>query len=208
VGAAGLVENIARPEGNLTVFSVSASASFVGKWVQLLKTVVPQMSRIAMVSDIGLAVPGQINVYIPPIEAAAKEMGIEAVRIAVRTPAESAVAIRAFAEQPNGGLAVLPPIGSLEGPIIRLAVEHKLPSIGLSRIEAEVGTLLAYSGDNISVFRDAATYLDRILRGAKVGDLPVRFPTKYLLIVNLKTAKTIDLEVPPAVLAIADEVIE
>jgi putative tryptophan/tyrosine transport system substrate-binding protein len=117
--AGGLVKSIARPEGNLTGFT-NAFASFGGKWVQLLKAVVPQMSRIAMISDISLAVPGQSGL-IPPMEAAAKEMGIEAVQITVRTPAEAAVAIRAFAEQPNGALAVVPPMGDLEGPVIRLA---------------------------------------------------------------------------------------
>jgi putative tryptophan/tyrosine transport system substrate-binding protein len=205
--AGGLVKSMARPEGNVTGFT-NALPSFGGKWVQLLKAVAPQMSRIAMVSDISLAVPGQIYGLIPPIEAAAKAMGIEAVRIAARTPAEAAVAIRAFAEQPNGGLAVVPPMGTLEGPVISLAAEHKLPSVGLTRVEADIGTLLSYGADNILVFRDAATYVDRILRGAKVGDLPVQFATKFELIVNLKTAKTIGLEVPRALLALADDVIE
>jgi len=201
----GFGKSIARPEGNATGFTnqFGASATFGAKWVQLLKAAAPQMSRIAIVMDISLS--GN-----PPlvIETAAREMGIEPVRIAVRTPDEVATAIRVFAAQPNGGVIVRPPMGPFMYPVVSLAAEYKLPSIGGSRVEADVGTLLSYGENDFPMFRDAATYVDRILQGAKVGDLPVQFANKLELIINLKTAKTIGLEVPRALLAIADEVIE
>jgi putative tryptophan/tyrosine transport system substrate-binding protein len=200
----GLVENIARPEGNITGFT-NVFPSVGGKLVDLLKAVAPQISRIAIVSDVGLA---RAPPTLPAVEEAAREMGIEAVRIAARTPAEVHVAIQEFAERPNGGLLVIPPMGPLEGHIIDLAAWYKLPSIGLSRVEAEVGTLLSYGSDNISVLKDAATYVDRILHGAKVRDLPVQLASKFEPVVNLKTAKKIGLDVPPALLAVADDVIE
>jgi putative tryptophan/tyrosine transport system substrate-binding protein len=201
----GLVKSLARPEGNVTGFT-NLFVSFGGKWVELLKAVVPQISRTGIVADPSFTGFGPRG-YFPSIEAAAKAMAIEPVRIPVRTPAEVANAIRAFAEQPNGGLLVMPgaPVPIL---IYKLAVEYKLPSIGSGREDAANGALLSYGSNRISMFRDAATYVDRILRGAKVGDLPVQFPTKFELIVNLKTAKTIGLDVPHELLALADEVIE
>jgi putative tryptophan/tyrosine transport system substrate-binding protein len=199
----GLVKSIARPEGNATGFAnqFGAGGGFGAKWVELLKAAAPQISRIAIVTSAG----GPF----PVIETAAKEMGIEPVRIAaVRTRDEVATAIRLFAAQPNGGVVVRPGMSGLISSVVTLAHEYKLPSIGGSRVEAEVGTLLSYGENNISVYRDVATYVDRILRGAKIADLPVQFATKFELIVNLKTAKTIGLEVPPNLLALADEVIE
>jgi putative tryptophan/tyrosine transport system substrate-binding protein len=201
----GLVKSLASPEGNVTGFT-NLFASFGGKWLDLLKQVAPQISRTGIVTDPSIAGFGPRG-YFPSIEAAAKANAIEPVQIPVRTPAEVAHAIPAFAEQPNGGLVIMPgvPVPIL---IYKLAVEYKLPSIGSGREDAANGALLSYGSNRISMFRDAATYVDRILRGAKVGDLPVQFPTKFELIVNLKTAKTLSLAVPSSILALADEVIE
>jgi putative ABC transport system substrate-binding protein len=199
----GIVKSVARPEGNATGF-INLFASIGGKWVELLKEVAPQISRIAVVWD-----PGYTAGYFASswIETTAEAMAIERVPISVRSPAEVAEAIPAFAAQPNGGL-VVPPLAALQIPIYKLAVEYKLPSIGSAREDAANGALLSYGPNRIDVFRDAATYVDRILRGAKPGDLPVQFPTKFEMVVNLKTAKAIGIELPTSILLRADEVIE
>jgi putative ABC transport system substrate-binding protein len=202
--ANGTVNNVARPEGNATGFS-NLFSSIGGKWVELLKEVAPQISRIAVVSN------PSYERSPPPVQAsietAAKAMAIEQVPIAARSAAEIAEAIPAFAARPNGGLLVRAtavfPIS-----IYKLAVEYRLPSIGSEREDAVNGALLSYGANRASLFRQGATYVDRILRGAKVGDLPVQFPTKFELVVNLKTAKAIGVTVPPIVYAHADEVIE
>ena len=200
----GIVKSDASPEGNATGFT-NLFASFSGKWVQLLKEVAPQISRIAVVWDRGYTAG-----YFAPasIETAVKAMAIEPVPIPVRSPAEIAQAIPAFAAQPNGGLLVMPMVGVLQIPIFKLAVEYKLPTIGSGREYAANGALLSYGSNRTNLFRDAATYVDRILRGAKVGDLPVQYPTRFELTVNLKTAKALGLTIPPNLLALADEVIE
>jgi putative tryptophan/tyrosine transport system substrate-binding protein len=200
----GFGKSIARPEGNATGFTNRFGASDISaKWVQFLKEAAPQISRIAIVADISL-----LDAPDPVIETAAKEMGIELVRIAVRTRDEVTTALRVFAAQPNGGVIVRPPMGPLMAPVISLAAEYKLPSIGASFVDTDAGTLLSYGENDFPMFSDAATYVDRILRGAKVGDLPVQFAGKVELIINRKTAKTIGLEVPPNLLALADRVIE
>jgi putative ABC transport system substrate-binding protein len=201
----GVIKNIARPEGNVTGFT-NLFASFGSKWLDLLKEVAPQISRIGIVSDPGVVGLGPRG-YFLSIATAAKEKAMEAVPIRVRTPAEVAQSIPSFAVQPNGGLLVMP-MGALQIPIFKLAIEYKLPSIGSGREDAANGALLSYGSNRIDMFRDAATYVDRILRGAKAGDLPVQFPTKFELIINLKTAKALGLTVPPILLALADEVIE
>jgi putative ABC transport system substrate-binding protein len=202
--ANGTVNNAARPEGNATGFT-SSFTSIGGKWVELLKEVAPQISRIAVVSN-----PSYIGGRTPPIradiETAAKVTAIELVPIAVRSPAEVAEAIPAFAAQPNGGLLVSAQgTADFQIPLYKLAVDYKLPSIGA---DAPNGALLSYGSNRASLFRQVATYVDRILRGAKVGDLPVQFPTKFELVVNLKTAKALGLTIPPTMLTLADEVIE
>jgi putative tryptophan/tyrosine transport system substrate-binding protein len=203
---AGIVKSVARPEGNVTGFT-NLFASFGGKWLDQLKEVAPQISRVAVVQDSSFPLGIGPGGYFASFETSAKAMAIEAVLIRVRTPAEAAQAISAFAAQPNGGLLVMP-MGILYISIYKLAAEYKLPSIGSTRNDAASGALLSYGANIDDLFRDAATYVDRILRGAKAGDLPVQFPVKFELIVNLKTAKAIGLEVPRTLLALADEVIE
>jgi putative ABC transport system substrate-binding protein len=203
---ARVVKSVARPEGNVTGFT-NLFVSFGGKWLELLKEVAPQISRIAVVQDssfpIGLGPGG----YFASIETSAKAMAIEVVVIRAGTPAEVAQALPAFAAQPNSGLLVMP-MGALQIPIYKLAAEYKLPSIGSGRQDAANGALLSYGSNANNLFRDAATYVDRILRGAEVGDLPVQFPTRFELILNLKIAKTLGLAVPSSMLVRADEVIE
>jgi putative tryptophan/tyrosine transport system substrate-binding protein len=202
----GIVESVARPEGNVTGLT-NLFASFGGKWLDLLKEVAPQISRIAVVQDSSFPLGIGPGGYFASIETSAKAMTIEVVVIRVRTPAEAAQAIPAFAAQPNGGLLVMP-MGVLQIPIYKLAAEYKLPSIGSARDDAANGALLSYGANRNDLFRAAATYVDRILRGAKLGDLPVQFPTRFELILNLKIAKALGLEVPRTLLALADEVIE
>ena len=166
-----------------------------------------QISRVAVVWDSGYS---GYNSTLSSIETEAKAMAIELIPVPVRSPAEVAQAIPAFAAQPNGGLLVMPMRGVLSIPIYKLAVEYKLPSIGSGREEAANGALLSYGSkeNGNDLFRDAATYVDRILGGAKLGDLPVQFPTKFEMVLNLKTAKALGLTIPETLLATADEIIQ
>jgi putative tryptophan/tyrosine transport system substrate-binding protein len=203
---AGIVKSVARPEGNITGFT-NLFASFGGKWLDLLKEVAPQISRIAVVQDSSFPLGIGPGGYFASIETSAKAKAVEVVVIRVRAPAEAAQAIPAFAAQPNGGLLVMP-MGVLQIPIYKLAAQYKLPSIGSARDDAANGALLSYGANRNDLFKAAATYIDRILRGAELGDLPVQFPTRFELILNLKIAKDLSLTIPPNLLALADEVIE
>jgi ABC-type uncharacterized transport system substrate-binding protein len=203
---AGLIRNIARPEGNITGFA-SNETSLAGKWLELLKEAVPRLARVAIVfnPDLGPTVPS----YIALIEAAAPTLGVRTIRTPVRNAIDIVHAIDAFAAEPNGGLLVLPPANSaLRETIMQLAAQHRLPAIYPTRADAAEGGLLAYSTDLVDLNRNAATYVDRLLRGAKVSDLPVQFPTKFELAVNLNTAKAIGLTISEAFLLRADELIE
>jgi putative ABC transport system substrate-binding protein len=143
-------------------------------------------------------------------DAAASALGVAAIRTPIRSPVDIVRGIDAFAAEPNGGLLVLPPVsaGAIRETIIQLAQQHRLPTIYPTQADAAAGGLLAYATDVVDLYRRTATYVDRLLRGAKVSELPVQFPTKYELIVNLKTAKAIGLTIPEAFLLRADEVIE
>ncbi len=202
----GIVKSVARPEGNVTGFT-NLFASFGSKWLDLLKQVAPRISRIAVVQDSSFPLGIGPGGYFASIETSAKAMALEVVVIRVRTPAEAAQAIPAFAAQPNSGLLVMP-MGVLQIPIYKLAAEYKVPSIGSAREDAANGALLSYGANRNDLFRAAAAYVDRILRGAKLGDLPVQFPTRFELVLNLKIAKALGLEMPRTLLALADEVIE
>jgi putative tryptophan/tyrosine transport system substrate-binding protein len=148
--------------------------------------------------------------YIDSIEAAAPALSVQVIPTVVRDAVDVVRAIDAFAGEPNGGLIVLPPPPppAILDAILRLALEHRLPAIYGARFIATAGGLLVYAGDNADRSRQAASYVDRLLRGAKVAELPVQFPTKYELIVNLKTAKAIGLTIPSSFLLRADEAIE
>jgi putative ABC transport system substrate-binding protein len=205
--AIGLVRNIERPEGNTTGFS-GPEPSIAGKYLELLKEAAPRISRVAIVFNPEIA-PTAPN-YISLIEALAPPLGIQATKTPFRNAIEIVRAIDAFAAEPNGGLVILPPPGTTatRETIVPLSAQHRLPAIYPGSDDAAAGGLLAYITDTVDRHRQAASYVDRLLRGAKVADLPVQFPTKFELVINLKTAKAIGLTIPEALLLRADKVIE
>jgi putative ABC transport system substrate-binding protein len=201
-----LVKNIARPEGNVTGFS-SAGTSTAGKWLELLKEASPRLGRVAILFNPDLAPTSQT--YLTAIEPAARTLGVQTIKTPFRDAIDVVRSIDAFAAEPNGGLLMLPPPLIPERAIIvKLAAQHRLPAIYPQRAIAVEGGLIAYGADLVEQHRRAATYVDRILRWAKVSELPVQFPTKYRLVVNLKTANDASLAIPEAFLSQADEVIE
>ena len=202
----GFVESMARPGGNVTGFT-QFEYSLAGKWLELLKEIVPRVTRVAVLRDPtrGPGI-GQFAV----IQAMAPTHAVELTPIDAVDPAESqARRIAAFATSPNGGLIVT--VGGTANyryVVIAAAAKNRLPAIYPRRYFAADGGLISYGPDTIEQYRRAAGYVDRILKGEKPSDLPVQAPTKYELVINLKTAKTLGLEVPPTLLARADEVIE
>ena len=165
-----------------------------GKWLELLKEAAPRTSRVALIF-----VPGIVgDVYFPVIDAAAVALGVKVVRTPYRDAAELEYAIDAFAAEPNGGLVVVPPPprGSSRELIKRLVLKHRLPGIASSKYDATEMVMMSYGGDSVEPSRMAAIYMDRILRGAKIGELPVQFPAKLELVINLKVAKALGLDVP------------
>jgi putative ABC transport system substrate-binding protein len=204
--AAGYVESLARPGGNATGFAVY-EYSISGKWLEVLKEVAPRVTRAAVLrpSDIA-AGPGQFGT----IQALAPSLGVELRPVNVRNAAEIERALTEFAQSPNGGLIVFGSPGATihRSLIIALAAKHRLPAVYNSRFFTAAGGLISYGPDFLDQHRGAAGYVDRILKGEKPADLPVQAPTKYELVINLKTAKALGTEVPPTLLARADEVIE
>ena len=204
--AGGVVRNIARPDGNITGFT-NLFNPIAGKWVELLKSAAPHVTRIALLFN-PTATPELPLGYIGAAEAAAPAMALQLTRMPVRDDLELVRAIDAFAGEPNTGLVLLPPPAVNFGLLISLTADHKLPAMFSERAFAARGGLVSYGPITADLFRGAASYVDRILRGAKVSELPVQYPTKFELVINLKTAKSIGLTIPPALLARADEVIE
>jgi putative tryptophan/tyrosine transport system substrate-binding protein len=204
--ASGIVESIARPEGNATGFT-NLVVTIGGKWVELLKQAVPAVNRIAIVFNPEFPVT---NTFFRSIDAAAAVLALEATRTPVRNAAEIERAINRFATATNGGLILVPPPFNVSerGLIYRLAIQHRLPVFDGYSVNAVAGALISFAPDSFDPIRGAVTYVDRILRGAKPGDLPVQFPTRFKLTVNLKTAKAIGLNIPESFLLRADEVIE
>jgi len=203
---AGYVDSLARPGGNATGFIVF-EYSIAAKWLELLKEIAPGVTRVAVVRESAIAAgPGQFGV----IQAAAPSLGVELRPIDVRDAGEIERAIAAFAQGSNGGLIVTGSPGAIfhRELIIALAARHRLPATYSARFWPTDGGLISYGPDSIDPLRRAAGYVDRILRGEKPADLPVQAPTKYELVINLKTAKALGLEIPTPVLARADEVIE
>jgi len=204
--ATGLVKNIARPEGNVTGFS-SSEPTIGSKWLELLKEAAPRISRVAIVFNPDIAPTSQK--YIVAIESAADTLSVQIVKMLFRDAVDLMRSIDAFAREPNSGLLMLPPALIPDRvTILRLASQHHLPAIYPQRILAVEGGLISYNSDVADQHGRAATYVDRILRGSNVADLPVQAPTKYELVINLKTARALGLDVPPTLLARADEVIE
>jgi len=204
--SSGFVDSLARPGGNITGFTLY-EYSISGKWLALLKEIAPGMTRAAVIRDPALtAGGGQLGV----IQAVAPSVGAEVTPVNVRDAGEIERAITAFARSPNGGLIVT--ASTLAGVhrdlIIALAARYKLPAVYPIPYFARSGGLMSYGPDSVDQYRLVASYVDRILKGEKPADLPVQAPTKYELVINLKTAKTLGLEVPSTLLARADEVIE
>jgi len=203
---AGFVDNLARPGGNATGF-VNFEYGLSAKWVELLKEIAPRVTRMAVIRDPNISAgTGQFGA----IQGAASSLGLELIAVNPREASEIERAIAAFARTSNGGLITT---GSALATIHRdliigLAAKHKLPAVYYRRVFPASGGLISYGPDIIDPSRRAAGYVDRILKGEKSADLPVQAPSKYELVVNLKTAKALGLTIPPAVLARADDVIE
>jgi putative tryptophan/tyrosine transport system substrate-binding protein len=204
--AAGLVDSLARPGGNVTGFMVS-EYSMSGKWLELLKEAAPNVTRVAVLRD---ATQGSSTTYFAVIQAMAPALRVEASPVNIRDAGEIERAVAAFAHAPNGGLIVTAAgqANFHRDLIIMLAARHNLPAVYYARHFVAAGGLISYGADYIDQFQRAAGYVDRILKGEKPADLPVQAPTKYQLVINLKTAKALGHSVPPTLLARADEVIE
>jgi ABC-type uncharacterized transport system substrate-binding protein len=204
--SAGFVSNLARPGENTTGFALPEYGTTV-KWLELLKEIAPGVTRVAVVRDPALVSgTGQLAA----IQAVAPSFSVELNPVDARDPTEMERAIVAFARSANGGLIVTASPASVTHRklIIALAARHRLPAVYAFRFMAADGGLISYGPNSIDPYRRAATYVDRILKGEKPGDLPVQAPTKYELVINLKTAKAMGLTVPDSLLARADEVIE
>ena len=204
--AAGFVDSLGRPGGNATGF-MTVEHSMGGKWLELLKQIASSVTRAAVIRD--ATTPSGIGQF-GAIQTVAPSLGVEVRPVNVRDATEIARDVAAFARAPNGGLIVTASAVTQRHRelIITLAARHKLPAVYFDRSYVAAGGLISYGPDQIDQYRQAAGYVDRILKGEKPADLPVQTPTKYETVLNLKTAKTLGLDVPATVLARADEVLE
>jgi putative ABC transport system substrate-binding protein len=202
----GSVDSLARPGGNATGF-MSFEFSMAGKWLELLKEIAPSVTRVAVLRDTSQAFATS---QFATIQAMAPSLRVEVTPINMRNAAEIEQSVESFARSPDGGLIPASSAAALRHRdlIITLAARHKLPAVYWDRFFVATGGLTSYGPDLVDQFRQAAGYVDRVLKGEKPADLPVQAPTKYELVINLKAAKAIGLDVPPMLLARADEVIE
>ena len=203
---AGLVESLARPGGNVTGLSLAFEEGFAGKWVELLKEAVPRASRVAVLSDQASLVRGSLR----DMETAATALGVKLYEIGVQEASEFEGAFATMARDGAGGLIVWtsPLTLRYRAPIVQLAATRHLPAMYGFGEFARVGGLMAYGPSVREMFRRAAAYVGRILKGAKPADLPVEQPTTFELVINLKTAKALGLTIPPSLRARADQVIQ
>jgi len=203
---AGLIDSLALPGGNVTGI-MNFEYSLSSKWLELLKEIAPGVTRAAVIRN--PANPAGVAQF-GSIQTAAQSLGVEVNPVSVRDAGEIERAVVALARAANGGLIVTPSAGASVHTdlIIALAARHKLPAVYTDRFNVTRGGLLSYGPDRVDQFRRAAGYVDRILKGEKAADLPVQAPTKFELVINLKTAKALGLIIPPSLLARADEVIE
>jgi putative tryptophan/tyrosine transport system substrate-binding protein len=202
----GFAANLAHPSGNITGFTVDDSA-LGSKWAELLKEIAPRTVRVVLLFN---PVGPPLEFYMPSIQAAASSLAVQVNVATVHAKDEIEGVIAAQARNAGGGLIVMPNAFNTKNRelIIALAGRYGIPAIYYARYSAESGGLIAYSSDYIEQFRQAAGYIDRILKGTKPADLPVQAPTKFELVINLKTARALELSVPDKLLALADEVIE
>ena len=203
---AGFVENLARPGGNATGFSLF-DYSMGGKWLELLKQIAPGVTRVAVIRD--PETPQGVGQF-SAVHSLAPSLGLDVSPVNAREPSEIERTLKAIAQVPNSGLIVTGSNIALvhRDLIIKLANQYKLPTVYPLRLFAVAGGLICYGAEAIEPHKRAAGYVDRILKGEKPADLPVQAPTKYELVINLKTAKALGLTIPPSLLARADDVIE
>jgi putative ABC transport system substrate-binding protein len=205
--ASGIVPRLNQPGGNVTGFA-TFEPSLAGKWLELLSEIAPGLKRAAIMFNPDI---NPVSVYfMPSFETAARSLKVEAITAPIRSDAEIETAIIALGREPGGGLVVTADafVVARRAPIILAAARNNVPVVYLLSEYVRDGGLLSYGPDQVDISRRAATYVDRILRGEKPGDLPVQFPTKFEMVVNLKTAKALGLAIPPSIMLRADEVIE
>jgi putative tryptophan/tyrosine transport system substrate-binding protein len=204
--ASGIVARLDRPSGNITGFGIF-EASLGGKWLQLLSEIAPGLNRVAVMFNPDMA---PVSAYMTSLQTAARSLKVVPIITPVHSDGEIETAIIALGREPRAGLVVMPDAWMIlhRVPIILAAARNNVPAVCHLSDFARDGGLLSYGVDRVDIFRRAATYVDRILRGAKPAELPVQFPTKFEMVVNLKTAKALGLAVPQSILLSADEVIE
>jgi putative tryptophan/tyrosine transport system substrate-binding protein len=203
----GFVASLARPGGNITGF-IFTEPTMAGKWLELLKEIAPRVARVAMLFNPASATHSEY--WLNPFKTAAPSFGVDAIAAPVRDRSKLEAVIAAQAREPNSGLIAMPDsfMDAHRVEVTSLAARYRLPAVYPFRLFTEVGGLLSYGIDRTDNFRRAATYADRILKGAKPSELPVQAPIKFELVINLKTAKAIGLEVPLHLQQLADEIIE
>jgi putative ABC transport system substrate-binding protein len=205
----GFVASLPRPGGNITGF-INFESSLSGKWIEMLKDIVPRVTGAALIFNPETA--PYFAYYLQPFEAAARSSAVEPMAAPVRTAADIERIVASLGDRPDSGLVVMPDAFTstqrILDLIVALAARHRVPTIYPARDHVAAGGLVSYGIDTVDLFRQAPTYVDRILKGAKPADLPVQLPTKFELAVNLKTAKTLGLDMPATLLGRADEVIE
>jgi putative ABC transport system substrate-binding protein len=203
--ASGLVERLDRPSGNITGFA-SNEATLGGRWLELLSEIAPGLKRAAIMFNPDLLA----SIYMPSFETAARSLKVEPIISPVHSDVEIETAISALGREPGAGLLVIGDAFTTvhRAPIILAGARNNVPAVYNASFFARDGGLLSYGVDRVDIIRRAASYVDRILRGEKPGDLPVQFPTKFEMFLNLKTAKALSITVPASLLARADEVIE
>ena len=204
----GFITNMSRPGGNITGFT-NFEASMVGKWVEMLKEMAPGISRVTFLFNPQTA-PYVTRFYQEPLEASARSLRIEPWAASVSSAADIESTIAKFSREGDGGLIVMPDSFNIvhRERTIALAAQYRLPAISPYRFAVQEGGLMSYGVEQVALFRQAASYVDRLLKGAKPAELPVQAPTKFELVINSKTAKALGIEVPLTLLARADEVIE
>jgi putative ABC transport system substrate-binding protein len=204
--ASGLVPRLDRPSGNVTGFAI-LEASLGGKWLELLSEIAPGLKRAAIMFNPDTA---PVSIFMTAFETSARSLKVVPIIAPVHGDVEIETAIMDVGRAPGGGLVVMPDdfMAAHHAPIISAAARNRVPAVYWTSRQARDGGLLSYGVDQVDIWRHTASYVDRILRGEKPADLPVQFPTKFEMVVNLKTAKALGLAVPPSILLRADEVLE